>query len=84
MGNSFRQFYETSQDLIETIVPILSRRACSNEFCMWITSEPLGVDRAMAALKAAVPDLDEYMNQGQKRSSITSSGHPMRKVLPMR
>ena len=64
-GTHFCQFYETSQDLIETIVPYFREGLAANEFCMWITSEPLGVDQATAALKAAVPDLDEYINRGQ-------------------
>jgi hypothetical protein len=35
------------------------------EFCMWVTSEPLRVEQATAALRAAVPDLDDYINRGQ-------------------
>lgn len=64
-GTHFCQFYETSQDLIEILVPYFKEGLASKEFCMWVTSEPLQVDQAMAALRAAVPNLDEYINSGQ-------------------
>jgi PAS domain S-box-containing protein len=64
-GTHFCQFYETSQDLIETLVPYFKEGLEANEFCMWVTSEPLRVDQASAALRAAVPDLDDYIDKGQ-------------------
>ncbi len=64
-GTHFCQFYNTSQDLVETLVPYFKEGLASNEFCMWITSEPLQVDQAALALRAAVPDLDDYIQKGQ-------------------
>ena len=64
-GTHFCQFYETSQDLIEILVPYFKEGLASNEFCMWVTSEPLKVDQATAALRAAVPNLDDYIDKGQ-------------------
>ncbi len=32
---------------------------------MWVTSEPLKVEQATAALRAAVPNLDDNINKGQ-------------------
>ncbi|MDD1758611.1 MAG: MEDS domain-containing protein, partial [Methanotrichaceae archaeon] len=64
-GTHFCQFYETGQDLIEVLVPYFHEGLKGNEFCMWITSEPLQVDQAKAALQAAVPDLDRYIEKGQ-------------------
>jgi len=64
-GTHFCQFYETSQDLIETLVPYLREGLAAREFCMWITSPPLQVEEAKAALRAAVPDLDDYIARGQ-------------------
>jgi hypothetical protein len=60
-GTHFCQFYETSQDLIEILVPYFKEGLAANEFCMWVTSEPLQVDQATAALRSAVPDLDDYI-----------------------
>ena len=64
-GTHFCQFYETGQDLIETLVPYFKEGLASNEFCMWVTSEPLQVDQATAALRSVVPDLDNYIDKGQ-------------------
>jgi PAS domain S-box-containing protein len=64
-GTHFCQFYKTSQDLIETLVPYFREGLAANEFCMWVTSEPLQVDQATAALRAAVPDLDDCIEKGQ-------------------
>ncbi len=64
-GTHFCHFYETCQDLIETLVPYFRAGLTANEFCMWITSAPLQVDQATEALRAAVPDLDRYIDKGQ-------------------
>ena len=64
-GTHFCQFYETSQDLVETLVPYFHEGLAANEFCMWVTSPPLQVEEATAALRAAVPDLDDYIARGQ-------------------
>jgi PAS domain S-box-containing protein len=64
-GTHFCQFYETSQDLIETLVPYFREGLMANEFCMWVTSAPLQVEQAKSALGAAVPNLDHCFNNGQ-------------------
>ena len=64
-GTHFCQFYETGQDLIDILVPYFREGLDADEFCMWVTSEPLKVDQATAALRAAVPDLDGYIDKGQ-------------------
>jgi PAS domain S-box-containing protein len=64
-GTHFCQFYESSQDLIDVLVPYFKEGLAANEFCMWVTSEPLNIDQAVAALKQEVPDLDDYITKGQ-------------------
>ncbi|MEK7404660.1 MAG: PAS domain S-box protein, partial [Acidobacteriota bacterium] len=64
-GTHLCQFYATGQDLVETLVPYFREGLAANEFCMWITSAPLEVEQATAALRAAVPDLDDYLASGQ-------------------
>jgi PAS domain S-box-containing protein len=64
-GTHFCQFYQTKQGLIDILVPYFRQGLADNEFCMWITSEPLGVDEAKAALRSVVPALDEYIRKGQ-------------------
>jgi PAS domain S-box-containing protein len=64
-GTHFCQFYRTRKDLIDILVPYFKAGLENNEFCMWITSDPLKTVSAKAALKKAVPDLDRYVEKGQ-------------------
>lgn len=64
-GTHFCQFYATSQDLIETLVPYFKAGLEGNEFCMWVTSAPLQREEALAALRAASPEMDRYLETGQ-------------------
>jgi PAS domain S-box-containing protein len=64
-GTHFCQFYKTKQDLIDILVPYFKAGLESNEFCMWVTSEPLVVAEAQEAMRKAVNDFDEYLRRGQ-------------------
>ena len=64
-GTHFCQFYQTKEDLMDILVPYFKTGLENNEFCMWVTSQPLGVEEATEALKEAVPFLDFYLEKGQ-------------------
>jgi len=64
-GIHFCQFYQNKEDLIDILVPYFKAGLESNEFCMWVTAEPLGVEEAKASLRQAVKNLDEYIQKGQ-------------------
>ncbi|MFC2069924.1 PAS domain S-box protein [Chloroflexota bacterium] len=64
-GTHLCQFYQTKDDLIDILVPYFKAGLENNEFCMWVTSEPLGVKEAKASLGKAVRDLDGYIAKGQ-------------------
>ena len=64
-GTHFCQFYRTRQDLIDTLVPYFKAGLENNEFCMWITSEPLEVAEAQKAMRQAVGNFNEYLRKGQ-------------------
>ena len=64
-GTHLCQFYETKQDLLDILVPYFRAGLEDNEFCMWITSEPLDSREAEAALREAVPDFERYLERGQ-------------------
>jgi len=64
-GTHFCQFYHTAQDLVDVLVPYFRQGLQQNEFCMWITSEPLGHEEARAALRRAAPDLEGRLRRGQ-------------------
>jgi hypothetical protein len=61
----FCQFYQTKEDLIDILVPYFEAGLENNEFCMWITSEPLNSEDAKRALKKKVKNLDDYITKGQ-------------------
>src|ERR1700741_1544125 len=60
-GSHFCHFYETKQDLLKTLVPYFKAGLESNEFCVWVVTDLLTVEEARAALRKAVPDLDEHL-----------------------
>lgn len=64
-GTHFCQFYKTRQDLIDILIPYFKAGLENNEFCMWITSEPLAVAEAQQAMRKAVTDFDKYLQRGQ-------------------
>lgn len=66
-GSDFCQFYQTEEDLLDTLVPYFQAGLENNEYCLWITSAPLEPNRAEAALKEAVPDFAQFRRNGQLR-----------------
>ncbi|AKB47299.1 sensory transduction histidine kinase [Methanosarcina sp. Kolksee] len=64
-GTHFCQFYQTKQDLIDILVPYFKAGLENNEFCMWVTSEPLDVEEAKGALRKSIPEIDVYLEKGQ-------------------
>ena len=64
-GTHFCQFYQDKQDLIDILVPYFTAGLENNEFCIWITSEPLGSAEAKAALAANLENLETYLDNGQ-------------------
>jgi PAS domain S-box-containing protein len=59
-GAHFCLFYETKQDLLDTLIAYCKSGLEREEYCLWIVAEPLTIEEATAALKNAVPDLDRY------------------------
>ena len=71
-GAHFCFFYETKEDLIDTLISYCKSGLESEEYCRWIVAEPLTVDEAKAAMKAAaVPDLDRH--PAESRLEIASA-----------
>jgi hypothetical protein len=64
-GSHFCLFYQTQEDLSDILVPYFKAGLENNEFCMWVTSEPLSAEDAKRALKRAVANLDDYVEKGQ-------------------
>src|SRR5438552_12494595 len=65
-GSHFCHFYETKQDLLDTLVPYFKAGLESKEFCIWVVSdsELITVAEAKEALTQALPDLDRRLAAG--------------------
>ena len=79
-GTHFCQFYQTKEDLIDILAPYFKAGLEDNEYCMWVTSEPLTSQEAKRALEAKVKNFDEYIKKGQIEiidydQWYTKSGH---------
>jgi C4-dicarboxylate-specific signal transduction histidine kinase len=59
-GSHFCLFYETKQDLLETLVSYCKAGLESGEFCLWVVAEPLTVEQATAALRDATSGSNRY------------------------
>ncbi len=64
-GTHLCQFYKNRKELLDVLVPFFKEGIESQEFCLWITSDPLGRIAARRAMKDAVPDFDSLMARGQ-------------------
>ncbi len=60
-GTHFCLFYETKEDLLETLAAYCKAGLESQEFCLWVVAEPLKEEDARNALKRAVPDFGRYL-----------------------
>jgi len=64
-GTHFCQFYQTKEDLLDILVPYFKEGLENNEFCIWVTSEPLKEEEAKEAMRGALPHFDKYLKKGQ-------------------
>jgi PAS domain S-box-containing protein len=65
-GTHFCHFYETKQDLLDTLIPYFKAGLEGQEFCLWVVSdsELITAEEAKGALAQAVPDLDRHISDG--------------------
>ena len=61
-GTHFCLFYETEQDLIETLAFYFNGSLAKDDFCLWITSERL--EKASYTIRQAIPSADRYLEAG--------------------
>ncbi len=64
-GTHFCVFYDTKEDMLDILIPYFKAGLENNEYCMWITSEPLNKKTAEEAMRKAVPDFDQYLKKQQ-------------------
>lgn len=62
-GTHFCQFYKTKKDLTDILVPYFKAGLENNEFCIWVTSEPLTEKDAAEAMTNVMPDFERYQKK---------------------
>jgi C4-dicarboxylate-specific signal transduction histidine kinase len=60
-GTHFFMFYETKQDLLDTLVRYFKAGLETGELCLWLVSAPLTEEEAKNALREAMPEFDRYL-----------------------
>jgi len=63
-GTHICLFYETEQDLIETVVPHFRAGLQDNELCIWAISDLINEEHARAALAREIPNFDRHSAAG--------------------
>src|ERR1700736_4836651 len=71
-GTHFFMFYETKQDLLDTLVPYFKAGLETGELCLWLVSAPLTEEEAKNALREAMPEFDRYL--ANRSIEIASGG----------
>lgn len=70
-GSHFCNFFESKEDLLQILVPYFKAGLINNEFCLWITADPVTVEVAYEALRNEIHDFDKY----EKKEQITILSH---------
>lgn len=70
-GTHVSLFYETTEDVLDTLVPYFKAGLENNELCVWAVSTPLTEDRVANALAQGISGFDRYLALG--RLEILSS-----------
>ena len=62
-GTHLCHFYETKQDLIDSLIPFFKAGLQNGEFCLWVVSEPLTEREARTALRKAIPGFARHASE---------------------
>ncbi len=57
-------FYETKDDLLDAAAGYFGAGLEAREYCVWAISEPVREDDAINSLRAAIPDFDRHLSEG--------------------
>lgn len=64
-GSHFCNFFESKEDLLQILVPYFKAGLVNNEFCLWITSDPVSVEAAYEAMRNEIQDFAKYESKEQ-------------------
>jgi hypothetical protein len=60
-GEHICAFFYTKDELLKLTVPYIKAGLEDNEFCMWITGDPVTENDALQALEQVLPDAHQYL-----------------------
>jgi transcriptional regulator with XRE-family HTH domain len=63
-GTHFCLFYDAKEDLLDTLSAYCKAGLEADEFCLWVVSAPVTIEEAILALKALVPHVERYFEDG--------------------
>jgi len=63
-GTHLCEFHSTREELADTLEPYFAAGLQQDEFCLWVTSDPSGVEGAKIGLRKAAPYLNRYLDMG--------------------
>jgi DNA-binding CsgD family transcriptional regulator len=64
-GSHVCMFYESKEDLLDTVGPYFKAGLESKEFCLWAPPQPLTPEEAGTALSRRIPDFDRHLAAGK-------------------
>ncbi len=64
-GTHLCHFYKTKEDLTDILALYFKSGLQNNEYCIWVTSEPLHEKDVEEAMNKVLPDFQTYLNKGQ-------------------
>ena len=64
-GSHVCVFYESGDDLLDTVIPFFKTGLESNEYCLWALSGPPTMQDALTALRLRIPECDRHLEAGR-------------------
>lgn len=58
-------FYQYLDDLINMLAPYFKFGLENNEYCIWVTSDPISNKEAKLMIRKHIPNFDHYLQKGQ-------------------
>ena len=58
-------FYQCLDDLINMLAPYFKFGLENNEYCIWVTSDPISNKEAKLMIRKHIPNFDHYLQKGQ-------------------
>ena len=65
LGKHFYQFYKSSEDFLNVMIPFFQSGLEKGEACLWLVSNQIGLDVARSAAQTLIVDFDSHVSRGR-------------------